>query len=54
VNPGMNGGKENDQAMIGGLLVFRKEGVLFDKMDSLGSEIELVKAHMLDIGNLFT
>ena len=53
MSPGMNGEKENDRAMIGGVLVFRKEGVLFDKMDSLGSEIGLVKAHMLDIGILF-
>ena len=49
----MNGGKAIDQARIGGLLVFPKEAVLFDKMDSLGSEIGLVKAHMLDIGILF-
>ena len=54
MSPGMNGGKAIDQAMIGGLLVFPKEAVLFDRMDSLGLGIGLAKAHMLDIGILIT
>ena len=54
MSPATNGGKETGQAMIGGLLVFRMEGVLCGKMDSLGLGIELVKAHMLDIGILIT
>ena len=52
MSPVTNGGKENDQSMIGGLLVFPKEAVLFDRMDSLGLGIGLAKAHMLDIGIL--
>ena len=49
---GMNARKENDQAMRGGLLVFRREGVSFDKMDMLGLGIESVKVHTPSIGTL--
>jgi hypothetical protein len=40
VSRGTNGGKAICQAMIDELLVFRKEGVLFDRMDMLDSGIE--------------
>lgn len=49
---GMNVRKVICQAMRGGLLVFRMVGVLFDRMDTLGLGIELVKAHMPSIGIL--
>jgi hypothetical protein len=52
VSRGMNVRKVICQAMRGGLWAFRKEGVLFDRMDMLDSGIELVKAHMPSIGTL--
>jgi hypothetical protein len=52
VSRGTNGGKVICQAMRGGLWVFRREGVLFGRMDRLDSGIELVKVHMPDTGIL--